>query len=375
MKKILLLVVFCMLLCAVSTAYEIRIDAPQTLRVGETIIVNGTTSLPTGISFDIILSKSEYTAELKATRHVTIQVDKNFSVEFPTAGYTRGVYKVEILPTGEYRYLGDSTTMRVVTLVDRSDEAQLTSQPRQYLTGILHVMGIAKYAANKGVQLEVTAPDGRVLFGPAFIPTNMDGSFSKDIQVQDPGVYTVALTDQKGYIGTYNLTVLEQGAVATVPQVTSAGNVVEPARSMAAQSATLISSRDEPAYFTASTGTGPVRAYTSEGADWVIEYIGDSGQRMKVNARGSASPEEVTVQGKGDLVYFEVYPNKYSEKGNVTLYVENARYVTASGEIPPGFAAAPSTPPASTRPTQASFPLFALVVAFAGFAILASRPR
>ena len=152
MKKILIFAIFCLLLTGVVSAYEIRIDTPQSLQLGETIVVNGTTSLPAGVSFDIRLTRSEYTAEVKDTKHVTVQGDKNFSVEFPTTGFTKGVYKVEILPTGEFRYLGDSITMRVVTLVDRSDEVKITSLPVQYMNGVLHVTGSANNVKNSAIE-------------------------------------------------------------------------------------------------------------------------------------------------------------------------------------------------------------------------------
>lgn len=361
MKKILILAIFCLLLIGVTSAYEIRIDAPQSIKAGETIVVNGTTNLPAGVSFDIMLTRSEYTSEVKASQHVTVQGEKNFTVEFPTTGYTRGTYKVEILPTGEFRYLGDSITMRVVTLIDRSDEAQITSLPRQYLNGVLHVMGIAHNVGNSGIEMEVDNPDGTLLFGPSFIPTNIDGGFSKDIQIEKTGVYLVKLSDQKGDIGTYNITIVDQD-ISTVPLVTSTSVSQTSGSTSTTPSASIFSSRDQPAYFSVETKQGPVRVYTSSGTDWVIEYTDASGQREKINNKGSGFPEEITIQGKGDTQYFMVYPNKYSDQANVTLFAENANNIAASRIPPSGFVTGATVSTAST--TKASFPVIIVLISF-----------
>ena len=359
MKKILLFAIFCLLLTGIASAYEIRIDAPQSLKLGEIIVVNGTTNLPAGVTFDIMLTRSEYTSEVKATKKVTVQGDKNFTVEFPTTGFTRGTYKVEILPAGEFRYLGNSITMRVVTLVDRSDEVQITSLPRQYLNGVLHVTGTATNIRNDGVEMQVDNPDGTKLFGPSFVPTNLDGAFSKDVKIDKTGNYAIKLSDKKGFIGTYNITVLDQ-EVSIIPTVTSPPVSYIPAVSSSTQSASMLSTRDQPAYFSVATRQGPVRIYTSSGTDWVIEYTDASGQRVKVNTKGSEFSEDLTIQGTGETEYFMVYPNKYSDKANVTLFAENANSVTASQIPPQGLAAATTAQQNPT--TKASFPSVLVVI-------------
>jgi hypothetical protein len=359
MKKILIFAIFCLLFAGVASAYEIRIDAPQTLKLGETIVVNGTTNLPAGVTFDIMLTRSEYTNEVKATKRVTVQGEKNFTVEFPTTGYTRGIYKVEVLPGGEFRYLGDSITMRVVTLVDRSDEVKITSLPRQYLNGVLHVAGYAGNLKNDGIEMQVDNPDGTVLFGPSFVPTNIDGGFSKDFKIEKTGIYLLKLGDRKGEIGTYNITVLDQD-VSTIPVATTpAVSRVSPSTS-SALTASILATRDQPAYFSVATREGPVKVYTSSGTDWVIEYTDPSGQRIKVNNKGSGFSEELTVQGNGETQYFMVYPNKYSDQATITLYAENVNDITVSHTPPLGFAPAATVPPAPT--TKASFPTIIVFV-------------
>jgi len=370
MKKILIFAIFCLLLIGVVSAYEIRIDAPQTLKLGEIIVVNGTTNLPAGISFEIKLTRSEYTSEVKATRQVTVQGDKNFTVEFPTTGYTRGIYKVEILPTGEFRYLGNSITMRVVTLVDRSDEVRMTSSPRQYLNGELQVAGYANNIRNDGIEMEVDNPDGSLLFGPSFVPTNIEGAFSKDFKIEKTGIYQVKISDRKGFIGNYNITVLNQDLV-TVPVVTTPPLSQPPVAQQSTLSASMFSTRDQPVYFSVTTKEGPVRVYTSSGTDWVIEYIDQSGQRVKINTKGSGFAEDLTIKGNGGIQYVMVYPNKYSDKANVSLFAENVNSITASLIQPPGFVSTTTVP--GTPATQVTFPVVIVFVSFGLVALLWQR--
>jgi hypothetical protein len=370
MKKILIFAIFCLLLTGVASAYEIRIDAPQSLKLGEIIVVNGTTNLPAGISFDIMLTRSGYTSEVKGTKHVTVQGDKNFTVEFPTTDYTKGIYKVEILPAGEFRYLGNSITMRVVTLVDRSDEAKITSLPVQYLNGVLHVTGTANNIRNDGIEMQIDNPDGTRLFGPSFVPTNIDGAFSKDFKIEKTGIYQIKLSDRKGSIGTYNISVLDQG-ISTVPVVTSPPASQTPDITLPTQSASIFSTRDQPAYFSVGTRQGPVRVYTSSGTDWVIEYTDPSGQRVKTNTKGPGFPEELTIQGNGETQYFMVYPNKYSDKANITLFAENANNIAGSLVPPTGFVAATTVPQAPS--TKASFPAVIVVISIGLVVLLWQR--
>ena len=370
MKKILIFAIFCLLLTGVVSAYEIRIDAPQSIKLGEIIVVNGTTSLPAGVSFDIRLTRSEYTSEVKATKHVIVQGEKNFTVEFPTSGYTRGIYKVEILPAGEFRYLGDSITMRVVTLVDRSDEVKITSLPRQYLNGLLHLAGNANNVRNDAIEIQVDNPDGTRLFGPSFIPTNIDGIFSKDFTIGKTGVYQVKISDRKGFIGTYNISVLDQD-ISTVPGVTPPPATQTPDTASSTPTASMFSTRDQPAYFSVATKSGPVRVYTSTGTDWVIEYTDQSGQRVKTNTKGPGFPEEITMSGDGKTQYFMVYPNKYSDTVNVTVSAENANSITASLIAPPGFMVTTTVPQAPT--TQATFPAVIVAISIGLVALLWRR--
>ena len=209
------------------------------------------------------------------------------------------------------------------------------------------------------LRLLVDNPDGTRLFGPSFIPTNIDGGFSKDFKIEKTGIYQVKISDRKGPVGTYNITVLDQD-ISTLPVATSPQVSRAPVASSTTTSASILATRDQPAYFSVETRQGPVRVYTSSGTDWVIEYTDPSGQRVKVNNKGSGFSEELTIQGNGETQYFIVYPNKYSDQSNITLYAENADNVTVSQMQPPGFVPAATVPPAPT--TKASFPALIVVI-------------
>jgi len=376
MKKILIIAGFLLILAGPVAAYEISIFAPNSIQVGDPIVVNGTTNLPPGTSFDITLSHSDYITEIKDTKSVVIQQEQNFSVTFPTTGYVRGTYKIEVLPISQVRYLGNSITLRVIELKDRSDEVTFTSPLTQYQDKDLVITGTDKNVGNKGIDLQITAPDGTIIFGPVYITTTGSGAFSKATPINTSGNYTIAMGDQQGYIGTYIIKVLPrtteelpQQTFQSVPVSTSVSSPL--ATALSQSSASQFSSRDQPAYFTVSTKTGPVRVYTSSGTDWVIEYVDDSGKRVKMNNKGHDFPEEVTVQGDGNARYFMVYPNKYSDSDTVTLYAENANDVKASSTIPAGFAAGEVAPVT----TKTSIPLWLAVPAIGGACLLASRKK
>jgi len=379
MKKILIVAVFLLILAGPVAAYEISIFAPNSLQVGDPIVVNGTTNLPPGTSFDITLSHSDYITEIKDTQSVVIQQGQNFSVTFPTTGYVRGTYKIEVLPISQFRFLGNSITLRVIELKDRSDEVTFTSPLTQYQDKDLIVTGTDENVGNKGIDLQITAPDGTIIFGPVYITTTGSGAFSRATPINMSGNYTITMGDQQGYIGTYMIKVLPRiSTTEDLPQQTFQ-NVAVPttassplATSSSKSSASQFSSRDQPAYFTVSTKTGPVRVYTSSGTDWVIEYVDDSGKRVKMNNKGHDFPEEVTVQGNGNPRYFMVYPNKYSDSDTVTLYAENANEVTASSTMPAGFA---SGEVAATDTKKTPLPFWLAVPAIGIGCLLAFRRK
>ena len=92
--------------------------------------------------------------------------------------------------------------MRLVELVDRTDEIQLSSRLQQQFNGKLSIAGTMEGSQNSGVQIEVAAPDGSRVFGPQYISTNFQGHFSVDVPITQTGIYDVSFTDAKGFVGT-----------------------------------------------------------------------------------------------------------------------------------------------------------------------------
>ncbi len=341
-RPIIILLIASVCLTGLVSAYEISISAPSRLQVGLPLVINGTSTLPAGISVDIVLYRSDYTTEEIARHTVTIQGDKEFNVVFDTKGLQKGQYKVEVPEIGSYSYLGGSTTLRVVELIDRTDEIIITSDLTQVFDGSLDVQGSVKGLVNSGVQIEVVSLDNKVIFGPEYVTTSMEGKFSQKVAITEPGIYEVSFTDSKGYIGTKTFTVKEKPATlipTTVP--TTAPPSLE---------AAAVASVEKPAYFAVSTGTGPVRVFTSPGIDWVIEYGDERGVMEKINDKGKIEGEEVTIQGTGDVIYVKVYPYRMADKGEVTLSAEGALSIEATSSVPDVFAGTPTPTPTTPLP-------------------------
>jgi hypothetical protein len=356
--KLSLIIIAVLLLVVPAMAYEIIIDAPTSIPKGQPLVVNGTTTLPPGMSVDIVLYRSEYTSEELSRQTVTIQADKVFTVVFDTKNLEGGQYKVEVPVTSGtgISYLGNSVTMRVVQITDRSTDIQIKSPMKQENTGVLSVRGLIEGLGNSGVQISVIGPDETVVFGPQYIKTNDDGSFSQDVRITKEGTYDVSFTDAKGYIGMVTFTVYEKTVATTIP--TTAPTTAP------ALTATTTASYEDPADFLVPTGTGPVKVYTSSGIDWVMEYPDPSGVVQKVNLMGQLEGESVTLQGIGDTVPIKVYPYRMSDQGSITLSAEGATAVVVATEVPSTFE------PTASPTTKSPLPLPLILAALGGCALL-----
>jgi hypothetical protein len=359
LARIAFVALVCCALCGgFAQAYELAIKAPSQVQRGMPIIVNGTSNLPPGISVDIVLSKSGYVTEELERETVTLQANKEFSVIFDTSGYTKGVYKVEVPAVSGYSYLGDSVTLRVVEIIDRSDEINFKAFTSQEMDGTLDIDGSIAGLKNSGVQIGVTGPEGEVVFGPAYITVKSDSSFSTKVPVTEPGTYNISFTDGKGFIGTVKVTVTEKPELTTPPTVIPTANPIVSASAQA--------SRDKPATFAVVTG-GPktIRVFTSSGIDWVIEYTDPAGKTVKVNEKGSVGNEEIIIDTTEDVVVLKVYPYSYAAEGEVLLSADGAVKVEASES------GTPSATTGITATTEKSSPLPLIGVAVAVFAAAA----
>jgi hypothetical protein len=347
MKKIVLLMIGLLFLPVYASAYQVNINAPETLAVGKPLIVTGVTTFPPGMSVDVVLYYQLTTTTEIKRQVVTVRPDKTFKVLFDTTGLKTGTYKVEVPVNG----MGDSVTMRLVRIIDRSTEIQLDSPVSQQFTGKLVIAGIIAGDENSGVQVEVFGPDNTGVFGPQFVNTNYEGAFSTDVPISIPGEYEVSFTDAKGFIGTRIIT-------ATGPQ-TPVATLSEAAAPKTVVSAHALASRDAPAYFAVQTGSGPVMLYTSSSIDWVIEYVDENGVLHVENNQDAQNPEKAATTGTGKTIFVKIYPYNYAERGDVVLYAENANAVTVSPMVPAPFAAA--TPqPSGGIPGVSLWPLSAL---------------
>lgn len=358
MKKIVLLVMGLLFLPVTAIAYQVNIDAPENLTVGKPLIVTGVTTFPPGMAVDVVLYYQLTTTTEIKRQVVGVRPDKTFKVVFDTTGLKTGTYKVEVPVNG----MGDSVTMRLVRIVDRSEEIQMDSPLHQQFTGTLVVAGMIKGDENSGVQVEVVGPDNSLVFGPRFVNTDHEGTFSTEVPITIPGDYEVSFTDAKGFIGTRIITSASpQTAVATRSDATAPKTLV---------SAHAKASRDAPAYFTVKTGSGPVMLYTSSSMDWVIEFIDENGVLHVENNQDAQNPEKAAINGSGNTIFVKIYPFNYSEQSDVFLYAENADAVAVSPTVPAPFAAA--VPEATGGiPTVPLMPLSGL--AALGLALLLRR--
>jgi hypothetical protein len=315
-------VLSCLILCAgLAQAYELTIDAPLKIQRGMPLVVNGTSNIPPGISIDVVFTKSGYVTEEVARETVTLQANQEFSVIFDTTDLTKGIYKVEVPAISGYRYLGNSSTLRIVEIIDRSDELSIRSLKTQTMNGKLAIEGAILAARNAGVQIEVVGPGDEVVYGPEYVSTGSDGGFAVEVPIEKAGIYNVSFTDSKGYVGVVPFTVI------AIPETTAVPTVVPTTQPVI--SATAPASRDSPAYFAVQTGTGNLRVFTSSGVDWVIEYTDASGTVQKINNKGETEGEETVFPGTGGVMLFTVYPSQYSATGTVTFYAEGATQITA----------------------------------------------
>lgn len=352
--RILIFAAICMMMLAGSAAaYEIIIDAPMKVQKGIPLVVNGTSNLPAGISVDIVLYRSDYVTQEVERKTVTLQGKKDFSVIFDTKDLMKGLHKVEVPGIAGYSYLGNSVTIRVIEIIDRTDEVVLRSPTTQELDGSMEIWGHIKGISDAGVQIEVIGPGDQVVSGPEYIPTQYDGSFTKEVAINETGTYEVSFTDAKGYIGTVKITVNEPFVRSTTVPTTA-----PPERTII--SAKALSSNDEPAEFLVTADAGSVKVYTSSGEDWVIEYTDSAGAVQKINNKGRVEGEETVIETDSGTTRIRVYPYGLSASGEVTLYAEGATSIEAGGPATEGTTGATETSPDS--PTWIFLPIVAIAL-------------
>jgi hypothetical protein len=208
MKRILLGLLAFSLLCGAANAYILIIDAPDELQAGVPLLVTGNTTFPAGTQFDIILYKIQFTAPEEIGRRVIIvDQSKIFDASFATTSLTPGQYKVEVefMDTMAGSKLGSgSSPVKVVNLVDRSDEIYLTIPANQTLQDALRIEGYVPGLGVATITMKISGPGGFAL-PDQYVRTSTElgkdaGIFAKKVNVTEPGNYYVNFYDQKGFI-------------------------------------------------------------------------------------------------------------------------------------------------------------------------------
>ncbi|MFA4876282.1 MAG: hypothetical protein WC586_02640 [Methanoregula sp.] len=231
MKKIILLVLCLLCIAGPASAYGLYVTCPDSVQVGMPLKCSIESDFPPGTSFDVVLYQTQYTATQIKSERVTVQDKaKTLYKIFDTQGLPGGDYKVEVkfLGADEPRLRSDSITLRLVKVIDRSDEITITSPNSQSIEEALRVEGALAKGGGDGIQLEIRDPDGGRVFGPQWIGTvndlrSGDGKFTQKIPVSAAGDYEVTFADSKGFISTVTFKVIAPTPVATaaVPVTTA----------------------------------------------------------------------------------------------------------------------------------------------------------
>lgn len=233
-----LLLVLC--LAGSAQAYVLTLEAPSTIQAGVPLVVTGNTTFPVGTQFDLIVYKVQTTTPLEVNRKIIIVDEtKQFQASFPTTGMEAGEYKVEarFLEDPGSKLGSDSVTLRIFTVVDRSNEIMITVSKDQVLGNALLIEGYIPKLGVSTITIKITGPQGAVV-PPVDIRTTTrtgkdDGFFSKSIPVDEPGNYYVDFFDIKGFMATIKFMVVRPppGTIVTVEETTAPATTIPPATS------------------------------------------------------------------------------------------------------------------------------------------------
>ena len=230
--RFIILLLLSAVLTTGASAYLINISAPDSVNVGNPLIITGSTTFPEDSYFDLVLSYSKYTSGEVSRQTVIVDNSKQFRSEFETRNLDKGQYKIEV-----YNIVSDgkefvesalgssSVTRRVIQLIDRSDEIVIESPEEQNISSALIVTGIVKKPGTRVkeqdsrikeqgggvITLRVFGPDD-FTYGPQQLITTAGfaddyGHFSTQIPISSPGEYQVSFSDKIGFIGEYQFNV------------------------------------------------------------------------------------------------------------------------------------------------------------------------
>ncbi len=229
MKKISLFILFISLLVVGVQGYVVNIDCPAEVQAGAPLVVTGDTTFPVGTQMDVVFYKVQSTTPAELERKiVVVDESKVFIVSFNTNGLLAGQYKVELqFPANPGTTVSSgSTTVKILTIVDRSGEIHLDVPKDQEMKDALLIEGYIPNLGVSTINIKITGPKGFVVppldIRTTVLPGKTDGIFSKKVSVTDSGNYYVSFSDPKGYIGTIKFSVYETEvtSVTTVAETT-----------------------------------------------------------------------------------------------------------------------------------------------------------
>lgn len=283
---ILILLVF---MCSPVSAYYLSLDAPAQVKVGEPILITGSTNTPPPDKIDIVFSQSlNVPVEIERESIQIIEKgDTIFNVTFKTDGLEKGNYKIEGLSQSQRDFSAGSRSLRVVKLIDRSDMIFFTSPTWQEFEKTLLIEAKISGYQDNAIQMEVRKENNSI-FGPESIPVDR-GLVKYELPITEPGPYEVTFADYDGFIGKYSITSEEKDSHRPVKELEHATADVTPIQTIVPEtqaiqagtskpakisgvSASSDVSRDVPAYFVITTDKTPLTFQTSGNTDWVIEY-------------------------------------------------------------------------------------------------------
>jgi len=352
----LVLLVF---MCSPVSAYYLSLDAPAQVKVGEPILITGSTNTPPPDKIDVIFSLSlNVPVEIeRQSIQITEKGDTTFNVTFKTEGLEKGNYKIEGLSQSQRDFSAGSRSLRVVKLIDRSDMIIFTSPTWQEFEKTLLIEAKISGHQDNAIQMEVKKENNSI-FGPESIPVDR-GLIKYELPITEPGPYEVTFADYDGFIGKYAITSEERDGhrpTGELEQVTAGATPIQTVvpETQAIQTSTTkpakisgISasgdvSRDAPAYFIITADKTPLTFQTSDNTDWVIEYkTSPDGVKIKVNEEMGNIPETVTVKESVSDIYLKVYPYSYKAAEKVTITADTASSVALSDDAAKAFAAPP----------------------------------
>lgn len=214
MRIIVLFLIMAAALVTGASGYIVEIEAPEKVQAGAPLLVTGSTSFPAGTELDLVLYRLvQPVPETIERRILTVDQTKTFSESFSTLGLESGQYKVEIsFPSNKGDSLGSgSTTVRLIDIIDRSDEIHLAVRTDQPLGEALNIKGYLLDFGVGTITIRVTGPGEfsapSMNIRTTTKPGGTDGHFSRMVPVTEPGNYYVTFSDAGGHIATIKFTV------------------------------------------------------------------------------------------------------------------------------------------------------------------------